>query len=61
MEDAASSSIGKSSGMKSRCSMICTIVSSRKTCENPKAKTPTWRAKCRWEEFHRSGGRTHPP
>jgi hypothetical protein len=34
MEEAASSSIGKSSGMKSWCSMIWTMVSSRKTSKN---------------------------
>jgi hypothetical protein len=34
MEDAASSSIRKSSGVKPRCSTIWTIVSSRKTGEN---------------------------
>jgi hypothetical protein len=47
MEDAASSSIGKSSGMKSWCSTIWTMVSSRKTGENLMPKPPTWRAKCR--------------
>jgi hypothetical protein len=49
MEDASSSSIGKSSGMKSRCSTIWTMVSSRKTCKNLMPKTPTWRAKCQRE------------
>jgi hypothetical protein len=34
MEDAASSSIGKSSGMKSWCSTMWTMVSSRKTSKN---------------------------
>jgi hypothetical protein len=47
MEDAASSSIGKSSGMKSWCSTIWTMVSSRKIDENLMPKPPTWRAKCR--------------
>jgi hypothetical protein len=36
VEDATSSSIGKSSGMKSWCSTIWTMVSSRKTGENLK-------------------------
>jgi hypothetical protein len=61
MEDATSSSIGMSSGMKSRCSTIWTMVSSGKTSENLMPKSPTWRAKCRWEEFHRPGGGMHPP
>jgi hypothetical protein len=47
MEDAASFSIRKSSEVTPQCSMICTIVLSRKTGEKPKAKPPTWRAKCR--------------
>jgi hypothetical protein len=34
VEDAASSSTGKSSGMKSWCSMMWTMVSSRKTSKN---------------------------
>jgi hypothetical protein len=46
MEDAASSSIGKSSGMKSWCSTIWTMVSSRKTGKNLMPRPPTWRAKC---------------
>jgi hypothetical protein len=50
MDDAASSSIRKSLGVKSRCSTIWTIVSSRKTGENLMPKPPTWRAKCRWEK-----------
>jgi hypothetical protein len=29
--------------------------------EKPNAKAPTWRAKCRWEEFNRPGGGMHPP
>jgi hypothetical protein len=49
MEDAASSSIEKSSGMKSWCSTIWTMVSSRKTGENLMPKSPTWRAKCQRE------------
>jgi hypothetical protein len=40
MKDAAPSSIRKSSGDKSRCSTICTIVSSKKTGEKPKTKAP---------------------
>jgi hypothetical protein len=47
VEHAASSSIGKSSGTKSWCSTIWTMVSSRKTSKNLKPKPPTWRAKCR--------------
>jgi hypothetical protein len=47
MEDAASSSIGKSLVTKSWCSTIWTMVSSRKIGEKPKAKPPTWSAKCR--------------
>jgi hypothetical protein len=46
VEDATSSSIGKSSGTKSWCSMIWTIVSSRKTSKNLMPRAPTWRAKC---------------
>jgi hypothetical protein len=40
MEDAASSSIRKSSGVKPRCSMIWTIVLSRKTSKNLMPKPP---------------------
>jgi hypothetical protein len=47
VEDAASPSIGKSSGTKSWCSMIWTMVSSRKTGKNLMPRPPTWRAKCR--------------
>jgi hypothetical protein len=47
MEDAASSSIEKSSGSKSWCSTIWTMVSSRKTSKNLMPRPPTWRAKCR--------------
>jgi hypothetical protein len=46
VEDTASSSIGKSSGSKSWCSMIWTMVSKRKTSKNLMPKPPTWRAKC---------------
>jgi hypothetical protein len=46
VEDAASSSIGKSSGTKSWCSTMWTMVSSRKTSKNLMPKPPTWRAKC---------------
>jgi hypothetical protein len=47
VEDTASSSIGKSSGTKSWCSTIWTLVSSRKTSKNLMLRPPTWRAKCR--------------
>jgi hypothetical protein len=47
VEDATSSSIEKSSGMKSWCSTMWTMVSSRKTSKNLMPKPPTWRAKCR--------------
>jgi hypothetical protein len=40
VEDVASSSIGKFSGMKSWCSTIWTMVSSRKTSKNLKPKAP---------------------
>jgi hypothetical protein len=40
VEDATSSSIGKSSGMKSWCSTIWTMVSSRKTSKNLMPSTP---------------------
>jgi hypothetical protein len=46
VEDTASSSIGKSSGMKSWCSMMWTMVSSKKTSKNLMPRPPTWRAKC---------------
>jgi hypothetical protein len=48
MEDTASSSIRKSSGVKPRCSTIWTIMLRRKTGENLMPKSPTWCAKCRW-------------
>jgi hypothetical protein len=47
VEEAAASSTMKSSGMKSWCSTMWTMVSSRKTSKNLKLKPPTWRAKCR--------------
>jgi hypothetical protein len=60
MEDATSSSIRKSSGMKSRCSTIWTMVSSRKTGENLMPK-PLPGALNVGGEIHRPGGGTHPP
>jgi hypothetical protein len=60
MEDAASSSIRKSLGVMSWCSMIWTIVSNRKTGENlmphPLPDAPNI-----GEENLRPGGGTHPP
>jgi hypothetical protein len=60
VEEAASSSIGKSSGSKSWCSTIWTMVLSRKTSKNlmpsPLPGTPNAE-----EEILRQGGRTHPP
>jgi hypothetical protein len=47
VEEVTSSSSMKSSGMKSWCSTMWTMVSSRKTSKNLKPKPPTWRAKCR--------------
>jgi hypothetical protein len=47
VEDTASSSIGKSSGTKSWCSTIWTMVSGRKTSKNLMPRPPTCRAKCR--------------
>jgi hypothetical protein len=47
VEEAAASSTMKSSGMKSWCSMMWTMVLSRKTSKNLKTWPPTWRAKCR--------------
>jgi hypothetical protein len=47
VEDTTSSSIGKSSGTKSWCSTMWTMMSSRKTSKNLMPKPPTWRAKCR--------------
>jgi hypothetical protein len=46
VQDAASSSIRKSSGTKSWCSTIWTMVSSRKTGKNLMPRPPAWRAKC---------------
>jgi hypothetical protein len=46
VEEAASSSTMKSSSMKSWCSTMWTMVSSRKTSKNLKPKPHTWRAKC---------------
>jgi hypothetical protein len=51
MDDAASFFIRKSSEVMPRCSTICFIMSSRKSGEKPKAKPPTWRAKCRRGNF----------
>jgi hypothetical protein len=47
VEDAASSSIRKSSVTKSWCSTMWTMVSSKKTTKNLMPKPHTWRAKCR--------------
>jgi hypothetical protein len=60
VEDAASSSTGKSSGMKSWCSMMWTMVSSRKTSKNLML-SPLPGAPNVGEESLRLGGRTHPP
>jgi hypothetical protein len=60
MEDTTSSSIGKSSGMKSWCSTIWTIVSSRKTGENL-MPSPLPGAPNIGGEIHRPGGGTHTP
>jgi hypothetical protein len=60
MEDATSSSIEKSSGMKSRCSTIWTMVSSRKTGENLMPK-PLPGAPNVGEKILQPGGGTHPP
>jgi hypothetical protein len=46
VEDAASSSTRKSSGMKSWCSTMWTMVSSRKTSKNLMPRPPTWHANC---------------
>jgi hypothetical protein len=60
VEDVASSSIGKSLGMKSWCSTIWTMVSGRKTSKNlmpsPLPSTPNV-----GEEILRPGGGTQPP
>jgi hypothetical protein len=60
MEDAASSSIGKSSGMKSWCSTIWTMVSSRKTSKNL-MPSPLPGAPNVEEEILRPGGGMHLP
>jgi hypothetical protein len=60
VEEAAASSTMKSSGMKSWCSTMWTMVSSRKTSKNlkpsPLPGTPNV-----GEEILRPGGGTHPP
>jgi hypothetical protein len=60
VEDATSSSFGKSSGMKSWCSMMWTMVSSRKTSKNLMPK-PLPGAPNVGEEIPRPGGGSHPP
>jgi hypothetical protein len=61
MEDTASSSIKKSWGTKSWCSMIWTMVSSRKTSKNLIPRAPIWRAKCRRGKFsNQVAERTRP-
>jgi hypothetical protein len=60
VEDAASSSIEKSSGAKSWCSTIWTMVSSRKTSKNL-MPSPLPGAPNVGEEILRRGGGTHPP
>jgi hypothetical protein len=60
VEDTTSSSIGKSSGTKSWCSTMWTMVLSKKISKNLKPKTPTWHAKCRRGNSPAGGG-THPP
>jgi hypothetical protein len=47
VEEAATSSTIKSSGMKSWCSMMWTMALSRRTSKNLKPKPPTWCTKCR--------------
>jgi hypothetical protein len=47
VEEATASSTMKSSGMKSWCSTMWTMASSRRTSKNLNPKPPTWRAKCR--------------
>jgi hypothetical protein len=59
-EDATCSSTMKSSEVSARCSTICTIMPSKKTCKNLKPKAPTWRAKCQRGNL-RPGGGMHPP
>jgi hypothetical protein len=60
VEEAATSSTMKSSGMKSWCSMMWTMMSSRKTSKNQKP-SPLPGASNVGEEILRPGGRTHPP
>jgi hypothetical protein len=60
VEDAAASSIVKSSGMKSWCSTMWTMVSSRKTSKNLKP-SPLPGAPNVGEEILRPGGGMHPP
>jgi hypothetical protein len=60
VEDAASSSTGKSSGMKSWCSTMWTMMSSRKTSKNLMPR-PLPGAPNVGEEILRPGGGTHPP
>jgi hypothetical protein len=60
VEDAASSSTEKSSGMKSWCSTMWTMVSSRKTSKNLMS-SPLPGAPNVGEEILRSGGGMHPP
>jgi hypothetical protein len=60
VEEAASSPIGKSSGAKSWCSTIWTMVSSRKTSKNL-MPSPLPGAPNVGEEILRLGGGMHPP
>jgi hypothetical protein len=60
VEDAAASSTMKSSGMKSWCSTMWTMMSSRKTSKNLKP-SPLPGAPNVGEEILRPGGGTHPP
>jgi hypothetical protein len=60
VEDATSSSTRTSSGMKSWCSTMWTMVSSRKTSKNLKPG-PLPGAPNVGEEILRPGGGTHPP
>jgi hypothetical protein len=60
VEEAASSSTMKSSGMKSWCSTMWTMVLSRKTSKNLMPK-PLPGAPNVGEEILRLGGGTHPP
>jgi hypothetical protein len=60
VEEADASSIMKSSGKKSWCSTMWTMMLSRRTSKNLELKPPTWRAKCRRGNLRRGGG-MHPP